>query len=181
MRLSILICTMASRKRYLDRLLRVLNNQNKTGEVEILISKDKDSVSVGEKRNNLISKAVGEYICFVDDDDVVSVNYIPYILYAMKENPDVITFEGWMTTNGKFTANFVIKLGEEYKSRNGVYYRFPNHLAIIKRDIASGFKFKDVSFGEDYDWALRIKEANALKSSVHIKSKIYHYDYRTKK
>lgn len=181
MKLSILICTMSTRKIFLHRLMKLLLRQVKGQDVEILVSELPDNCSIGEKRNSLLNKAVGDYVCYIDDDDVVTNDYIQLILGAMATNPDVITFEGFMTTNGRFTANFVIKLGEDYNQRNGVYYRFPNHLTVIKSEIAKAFPFKHISHGEDYDWACRIKEANMLNTSEHINSKIYHYDYRTKK
>ena len=37
-------------------------------------------MSVGEKRNKLINMAKGEYFSFIDDDDLVSEEYVDQVL-----------------------------------------------------------------------------------------------------
>ena len=79
MKLSILICTLKGRDEYLNRVLQVLEPQ-KTDDVEILIESDERQMTIGQKRNKLLDRAIGDYICYVDDDDLVSVDYIEKIL-----------------------------------------------------------------------------------------------------
>jgi len=81
--LSILIPSIPERANKLNILLDNLKTQvievNKThptlGEVEILIDDSKKFIeggkSVGKKRYDLIKKAKGKYICFLDDDENV--------------------------------------------------------------------------------------------------------------
>ena len=178
--LSILTCTLPERATLLQRLSNKLTPQI-TKEVEWLVDPRGRMVPTGRKRNDLIRQAKGKYVCFVDDDDLVVDNYVKLILDAAKSDPDVITFEGWMTTNGKFTANWVIKLGEEYEDRGGIYYRFPNHLCPIRKSIADNFSFPHVFQMEDYRWALAIRNSGRLQTSVHIPKRIYHYDFNTGK
>ena len=47
-----------------------------TSEVEVLTELDDGTRSIGEKRNALVESAGGEYVCFVDDDDMVSSDYV---------------------------------------------------------------------------------------------------------
>lgn len=180
MKLSILTCTLPERTEFLKRLSNQLTPQLNEN-VEWLIDPRPAYVRTGEKRNWLMNQAKGDYVCHVDDDDFISPNYVDKILKATESNPDVITFEGDMTTDGKFTANWVIKLGERWEDRGGTYYRFPNHLCPVKRTLALKVKFPIVHYQEDYQWAVGLKDRALLKTSVHIPEKLYHYAFRTQK
>jgi hypothetical protein len=176
--LSILTCTLPERAHYLKRLGDNINKQIEGKPVEWLIDIRNKFVPTGTKRNDLIRQSKGAWVCFVDDDDNIMPDYIDCILTALESNPDVVTFEGWMTTNGKFTANWVIKLGERYEERGGVYYRFPNHLCPIRKSIAVNIQFPNVWQMEDYRWAEKVRISGQLKTSVHINKPLYHYDFK---
>lgn len=174
--LSILICTLPERAEKLKRLLAILRPQM-TADVEILTNDMGRNVTTGEKRNLLLRNANGLYSVFIDDDDIVSHDYVAKILQAAKLNPDCITFRGYMTTNGFNRVNFVLRLGEKYEERNGMYFRFPNHITPIKTEIGRQVAFENITIGEDYKWALQIKDRNLLKTEFYIDSELYHYDY----
>ena len=38
--------------------------------------------------------AKGEYFSFIDDDDLVSEEYVDQVLRKLRKNPDVVTFWG---------------------------------------------------------------------------------------
>ena len=92
-KLSILICTIIERKNLLNRLLNILNKQ-KTDDVEVLVESDNKQISIGEKRNKLLNKAVGDYVAFIDDDDLVSDDYVKKVLQAIESKPDCCGMEG---------------------------------------------------------------------------------------
>lgn len=189
MKLSILIPTLPERRFQLNRLIGILNDQIhlSNADCEILIDdRPKNNPSVGQKRNELIKRATGEYFCFIDDDDFITQDYISLITKAISFNPDVITFKGWMTTNGGAHVDWIIKLGEKYEARkdtDGItrYYRFPNHLCAFKNELVKDFTFHAISQGEDYQWALKINNTGVLKTEIHIDKQIYHYDFKTNK
>ncbi len=178
--LSVLIPTLPRREHLLQRACEHLGAHP---EVEIVIDRREVHISTGQKRNDLIARANGEYVCFLDDDDFPQSGYLNEIIHAIKMNdfPDCVTFEGWMTSDGKFEANWVIKFGENYEERGGVYYRFPNHLVPIKKRIAQMVQFPHKTKGEDYEWALQIKQRGLIKSAYHIPKKLYHYAYISNK
>jgi glycosyltransferase involved in cell wall biosynthesis len=178
--LSILICTLPERAEKLKRLLAILRPQI-TADVEIITDDRGRHITTGQKRNELLHKAKGIYSVFIDDDDIVSHDYVLKVLQASIHNPDCITFRGHMTTNGFNRVNFVLRLGEKYEERNGIYYRFPNHIVPIKTQIGRQVAFENITHGEDYKWALQIKDRNLLKTEFYIDSELYHYDYFTKK
>lgn len=206
MRLSILIPTVTGREQSLKKLLQFfgwdlwaiesmrsgiphINTKAYTFEdkkyfVEFVVYHDNRKISTGSKRNCLIDCSCGKYIVFVDDDDELSEDYIKKILEATEFNPDVITFNGYMTTNGTNREDFRIELDSTYETlmQNGkkFYKRFPNHLCPMRRDLAIQVQFENISYQEDYKWAKEIESLKLLKTSVHIEKDLYHYKYQTK-
>lgn len=180
MKLSILICTLPERYQLLKRLTNVLEKQL-TPDVQLRIHDAGRSMTTGEKRNQLKDNCDGEYFGFIDDDDIVPAYYVKELLKAIESNPDVITFIGFMTTNGSNRRNFTIKLGSKYEERGGHYYRFPNHLCCFRKSTVSHVKFPHVYVQEDFQWAKQINDSRILKTEVHIDKDMYHYDFRTNK
>lgn len=185
MKLSILIPTLPSRYDFYKGLQAKLFAQigdRLNREVEVL-SDVRAVITTGEKRNDLLKLAQGKYTVFVDDDDDIADSYINDILEAIEQEPDCVTFDGWMTTDGKLssTVHWHIRLGEAYEERGGRYYRFPNILAPMKREIACSVKFRKVTLGEDYPWAKEIHDRGLLKTEVYIPKELYHYKFRSKK
>jgi glycosyltransferase involved in cell wall biosynthesis len=178
--LSILIPVINEDRPLLPRLLNELNRQMMDG-VEIILDEREPPVTTGQKRNELIQKATGKYIVFVDSDDLILDGYIREILHAATSDTDCITFKGYMTTNGSHRQNFILRLGEKYESRNGIYYRWPNHITPIKRSIAERVKFPHITTGEDYHWSKSIADYDFVKSEVHIPKDLYWYDCRPAK
>jgi hypothetical protein len=183
MKLSILICTLPDRIGHLKRLQSIIMPQVEklAGLVEVRIHDAGRWMPTGTKRNDLICQSEGEYFSFLDDDDIPANTYVEDVISALESQPDVVTFNGWMTTNGKARVDFVIKLGEEYVERNGKYYRWPNHLAVMRRSAVEHIKFEPIWMGEDYIWSKQIRDLNLLKTSVHIEKELYHYDFISNK
>lgn len=181
MKLSLLIPTLAGREEYLDRLLSILRPQL-TNEVEVVVEKDCGDLSIGEKRNNLIAKAVGDYVAFIDDDDRVAADYISQLMVGINKTVDVVSIQGELTTNGTQVHKFIDKPYRKWvRIPDGTYIRGVQHLDAIKRSIASQFKFPHKNFAEDQEWGQQI-EASRLVTSYHSVDKpIYFYDYRTDK
>lgn len=178
MKFLILICTLPERVNKLKRLTTELDRQKEKfrGLVNYKINDAGRSTPTGTKRNILIEQNHCEYFSFIDDDDMVSKDYIEQIITAIEKNPDVITFNGWMTTNGSNRENFTIKLGSRYEQKNGHYYRFPNHLCVFKREKVKHIKFPDVWLQEDYQWAKAVHDRKLLQTEVHIDADLYWYD-----
>jgi len=202
MKLSILIPTLDKRKDLLDKLVAFLKNQIAShqleSEVEIL-SDHNPRITTGKKRNHLLKKAKGQYVIFLDDDDWVHDDYIIELINAIDQSADVITFNGYMTTNGDKRVDFTLLLGGKYQAKKNdkgieYYERFPNHIVCFKRNIATKYKFPDITHGEDIVWACNVNghtfkndqiiyntHPSPLKKSVHIDKDMYHYRYLTNK
>lgn len=178
--ISILIATMPSRDRELRRLLNNLRDQcEDVEEVEIIIN-SRMNINIGEKRNLLLSEAKGKYIVFIDDDDHVSEDYVSLILAACKSESDCIGISGTITTNGKNASQWHIskQYGRWFQSGT-IYYRTPNHISPVKRELALQAGFPEIAFGEDAEYSKRLLPL--LKTETIIKGNLYHYDYYTQK
>lgn len=178
--LSILIAHLPARKNLLDKLLFELRSQISAGRYEVEILVDPNEGTVGAKRQRLIEQAQGDYVCFVDDDDTVSHDYISSIAQYLGEY-DAIGFQGDITTNGRGLKIFTISKDHAYEEKKGIYYRFNNHLSPVRRSIALQIGYKDMGHGEDYDYAVRLKESGLVKTEKYIYKLLYHYKYVTKK
>jgi glycosyltransferase involved in cell wall biosynthesis len=191
--LSILVCTVPQRKFFFQRLADRLQPQ---------IDKFKDRVeckadprprgfkmpdgrkgTIGDKRNALLREAVGEYVCFVDDDDLVSGDYVEVILEAISMNPDAdsVGLIGVQQVDGKgplYPFAHSIKY-DGWFEENGWRYRCPNHLNAVKREIALKVGFPPLDHGEDREYSMGIKDL--IKTEAPVNQTIYLYDFRTTK
>jgi glycosyltransferase involved in cell wall biosynthesis len=178
--LNILICHIPERYDFLKRLNGILDPQL-TPEVKVIID-DSRYKSIGRKRNDLMARADGEYVCFIDDDDRVSPRYISMVTEGIKKGVDCCSLVGEITFDGDNPKKFIHSIKyNDYFEKDNVYYRCPNHLNVIKKDIARQFQFPEKNHGEDTDFAMQVCRAGAIKFEHEINETIYYYDYRSKK
>ncbi len=171
-RLSILICSVIGRERKLNRLLEELKQQYHKA-IEILVEIDNREITTGAKRNILLEKAKGDYIAFIDDDDRISINYVVKILRALKTNPDCCSLNGFLI-RPKHVFPFYHSIDYlKWYNKDGIYYRSPNHLNAVKRELALQAKFPDKTMGEDVDYSTRLK--SLLKTETKIQGTLYYY------
>ncbi len=137
-------------------------------------------VTTGEKRNKLLARAKSDFVCSVDDDDMLDWNYVSRILGAIKENPDidVVGMEGMLLRPGESQGKLFIHSieNESWSETPEAYLRYANHLNPIKRELALAAGFPHLVFAEDKGFSDRVKPM--LKKQVHLKSPIYFYNTR---
>lgn len=207
--LSILIPTLPERAALFQSLRSELERQRiYSGEplmIEIEIDDSpRGTKTIGEKRNDLVSKAKGEYIAFIDDDDEVSRNYIQLIINAIRSNnyPDCVSLKGVITWDGQnpqlfeHSLKYSVYRTETEKSLGWFQYvsdstapinylRMPNHLNAIKAEIVKQFPFIDKGdksmHGEDTDFSYRVYNSGLIKSEGYIPEVIYHYQFKPSK
>jgi len=140
--------------------------------------------SKGHYRNELLSWAKGEYVCFIDADDWVSDNYIKLILDAAKSGCTHASLIGEYTSNGLNPELFEHSI--RYNSWRTVpgrirYERTINHLNLIRSDIAKQFKFPLINHGEDHEWAKLLQSSNLLNKEYNIEELLYFYRHKPDK
>jgi len=177
--LSILIPTLPVRIDSYASLIKNISNQikknNLEDKVQILTFLDTKELSVGEKRNILLRSSIGKYVCFIDDDDLISEDYLQEIFNAISHDADCITFLGEYVEQG-FKKDFVIStMNRDNYNEPNCFYRLPNHLCPVKREIALSCLFSNKNYGEDSDYASKINKY--IKNEYHIRKKLYFYMY----
>ena len=154
--LSILICSVDIEERQdkLKKLIYELHRQiskNYAEEmVEIIVDSDNMNKSVGQKRNDLIEKAQGEFICFIDDDDFISENYLSIILYHLNPSIDILLIAIEHIENGVNKPKIIPSLYiDNLNTGEAVFKTNHFHLCPHKKSIARNVLFEWVNFAED--------------------------------
>lgn len=186
MKLSILIPSTPDRNDTLIKLISHLSDQivacNALGKVEVLVEEDNYLLSIGTKRNILLYKALGEYICFVDSDDRVADYYVEEILKGIETNPDCISLIGEYRKDGGEPQTFIHSLDyNRWFEKDKILYRNPNHLNVVKATIARKILFPEISHGEDHDYSKRLLQSGLLKTEYKIDKVLYYYDFISNK
>lgn len=181
MKLSILIPTLNEpwNITMLKRLLNILTPQVErfSDQVEIVLNDAPRSMTIGEKRNQMIANSESEFFTFCDDDDFVSAYYVDSIMKALEHNPDVVTFNGWYVENTHTRKPFEIKLGHPYQDLPNKFLRWPNHITVMRRSCVQSVRFPAIKNGEDYLWSKEIRDRGLLKTSYHVDQDLYTYDF----
>lgn len=179
--LSILICTIPEREVKFKALMHELDEQvRRVGNVQIIYDdRQRSEVSVGQKRNDLLNKAIGDYVCFIDDDDSVPSYYIEEIINAAKLHPDCIGFNIYCDMEGKICTASASNKYEWEENKDGFrYVRSIYHKTPVLRDHALKIGFADMRFGEDYDYSKRLRDSGLLKNEIYIDRIMYFYNYK---
>jgi len=186
--LSILILSIPRRIDKMKLLYEKLCSQIGNAEVEVLTLLDNKKRLIGEKRNNLLNIANGEYLTYIDDDDDVSNDYIKSILNGIEQGKlaytggaDVITINERATINGG--SPFIVSTGIENKIEpvrcvKGVYLdikRPPWHWCVWRSSIAKSEVFPVSSWGEDRKWCEKLWPK--IKSQFKIEKVLRYYTY----
>lgn len=176
MKLSILIATLGRRGyRFLNLLSLLMPQVEKyDGQIEVLAYWNNGEVSIGEIRRSLMESAVGEYVCFIDDDDSVPGYYCAEIMEAIEEHPDYVGFKVQFFNEGVEAKPVFhsIMYNRWHEDERG-YYRGVTHLNPIKREIALQGDFGNGGIGEDAKWARSVTPL--VKTEKYVDKVMYQY------
>ena len=188
--LTIMIPTIVERESQFKRLLGELQRQclllHDPTLVEVLFHSDAGELLVGDKRQKLLLLAKGDYVCSIDDDDLVEPTYVADIVRTIltaSTPPDCVVFEGRLTVDGRMGGRFDFDIGHQaYKTVGDLYQRTPNHLCPIRRELALKVGYlENKSFGEDSDYARRIypmlNNQAVILNAAGAKKVLYHYRF----
>jgi len=188
MRLSILIPTLPQRKKMFNILYKNLMAQidfvhtthPSLGQVEILFDSSKKflkgGLSVGAKRDALKCRATGDYLVFVDDDDIVAPNYLESVLRLSESNPDIITFRSLYKSStywGIVDMNLNHSENEQMNDTT-IVKRQPFHVCPIRTSIAQQHSFPDINNAEDWGWMVKV--LSDCKTQAHSDQILHQYN-----
>lgn len=178
--ITIMIPTMKNRKIQLNRLLDCLAPQLNDA-ISIQIYEDEGNMSIGQIRQYMVERVKTPYCVFIDDDDVVSPNYIESHLKALDSFPDAIGFKGEITVNGGQPRVFEHKQGNPYENYAVHFIRPISHINVIKTSIVKAVGYIDLKHGEDADFAIRLADSGLIERAEFIDDIMYYYLYNSNK
>ena len=155
-----------------DKVLRIAPEIR----LEICLDFDNKESSIGTKRQRLLDRAQGKYLCFIDDDDEISDAYVEDVLEMIRGNFHTMRLRGRM---GQYTFvhSTSVKLTDPMATAE-LFQRPPNHLNPMLADIAKLIRFKNVTYGEDLDWTISLCRTGFLQTEYRSEDRI-HYIYNT--
>lgn len=179
---SILIAAIPDRFASAHGLLHSLLEKQavmRIADIELCYFMENRRRSVGEKRNDLLRIAKGEYVSFIDDDDEVADDYVRRIYRTitkarkMAPPPDVICFRQIakldpynITHDCRYSLNFwrnrkpaERRVLEPAHDDKGVvvpnvlkWSGPPAHTMVWRREVVKDIAFPETQFGEDVSW-----------------------------
>jgi len=177
MKLSILIAHLNEREYYFKRILSLLEYQL-TSDVEIVVESDDGEMSTGEKQQKLLEKAKGDYVCYVDEDDIIPAYYVSEILKAIESEPDCVAINGVVTLDEKDPHPFYHSITvDEWHTNDQGHFRYPNHINPVKRELALQAGFENLRQAADHGFSNRLKPL--LKIETIIEKCMYYYLWKS--
>lgn len=187
--LSILIPSIPERRDKLVQLtnelyrqcLTLQNTHPSLGSVEILVD---DSIrfadgglSIGGKRDILAQRSGGKYLCFLDDDDEPTPNYIEQLVRMCNEGNDIITFR-CLVKNDHYWSLIDMRLSNETNEEvnpNSVIKRTPWHVCPVLAEHAKNEPFNNINHNEDWTWMERVLKR--VKTESHTDMILTQYNH----
>ena len=176
---SILIPTIPGREDRMQGLIRSIHERRLAIcpdlRIEICVSFDNREKSIGVKRQELLEAAKGKYMSFVDDDDELTAAYFEDALETIKGSYHCCRLRGQMSQY-TFTHTTAHPL-DGPMCIGDVFMRPPNHLNVLLSDVGKMMSFKNLSHGEDFDWALQLARSGYLETEYRSDESRIHYIY----
>jgi hypothetical protein len=188
--LSILICTTPDRNEMFTELFNDLNRQleymqtfhSSLGEIEILVDSSKKfldgGLSIGKKREALVHRAAGRYLCFLDSDEQIAGNYLETLVRLCQSGADVITFRSLANLDSYWC---VVDMSLKHTANDETHpeliaERKPWHVCPVKSHLAKGPKFENSNYGEDWSWMSEVLKS--CQSEAKTNAVIHMYKHR---
>ena len=121
---------------------------------------------VSSARNYGIKKSKGDYIVFIDSDDLVSDDYIEQIFTAIESEPDTV-YLSWRSIDGRL-GKIIQNENDEFNPWNRCVWN-----RVFKKSYIYGLKFdEEKQVAEDDDFLNRLPDA---ETKTYISKPIYYY------
>lgn len=177
--LSLLIATVPSRREgLLSRLLACLEPQMDNRRVECIVHRN-ETKPMGQKFDELYAAANGRLAVQIDDDDLVSEEYVLEVLNVSEDHDFVgykidVTVDGWMQNMVTYEIDPArAQVLRPYMARDIVRHVTPKCpiLTVEAREHRFGSYF-----GADWHWTAALIANGYPRSPVFIPKSLYWYD-----
>lgn len=175
MLLSIITLTVAGREASLERLRTEISKQiGQRPFVEHLVVPG--SGSYGMKMRSSLEMANGHHVCWIDDDDFVSCDYVSSIVGAISDHdPDVVTFGSDMV--GYRRMWFHANVQDRCREYDGAQVWTANHYCAWRRSIALTSTWLPRNYGSETAWYKLLSLAYPKLREHHIHKMLHLYYY----
>lgn len=178
--LTIMVPTLTNRHLIFNRLINQLRFQidqiDDPLKVQVLPLEDNGEMSTGYKRNWCIANATAPYVTFIDDDDQITDCYLKKQLEVAESGADCGYLKGLYFINGIYVQPFLHSIEyKEWLQDKQFFYRSPNHLNCIKKELISDIPYQDKYVGEDGNWSKDVVASGRLKTQYEMKETLYLY------
>jgi len=165
--------------RLMDRLLPQLDEHE--GRVTVLAWRNMGRPHLGPLRDAMLADAPGEYVSFIDDDDLVPDYYVAEVVKALAGRPDHVGFLLEYTSEqeghppGREIVDHSLRHGRWHRNCEGQLVRDFTHIDPIRRDLALHGQFARAKKGraEDRMWVKQVR--GWLRTEAYIDKIMYHY------
>lgn len=154
-------------------------------EMEVLVLMDNCRRPVGHKRNALQEMARGRFVCHIDDDEMVALQFVPTVLAAIREaddEVDVIAYDAMITIDNsvpfRARTGMGFPVGQVQARPNGGYFdiqRPPWHWCAWRRDLAVQGVWPDFYWGDDWHWLTQLYPK--VRRSAKIDEMLFHHRF----
>jgi hypothetical protein len=178
-KLCICFPTIVGREKQFEYIFNKIGNQVRdlylVDEIDAIVHKDNKEISIGLKRDKMYKLSKALFTVMVDDDDDVADDYIQTVYNAICENPDVdcIGYMERCIMDGKTKYSKISNECTEWKTLPDGYERTPFFKVPIKTTLCQQVGVVDLRFGEDHDFANRLKPL--LTKEYFIDKALYYY------
>jgi len=163
-----------------DKTPQICSNYTEIDKRFKLINKNNGGVS--SARNLGIANAIGDYLFFIDGDDIISDRFIDSIFTCINRNLDFVFFKRWFIKRNciefdyknfkqqfKFISNKLYQITDLNKILLNKFFCSGSGEILIKRQIINNIRFDEKrSLLEDFDFFFKI--------IYHKNPQIYFYD-----
>lgn len=168
---TILVATLGRRGEKFARLMDALAPQLAAagGAVSVEALWNHGERPLGVIRQALLDHATAEYICFIDDDDMVPANYVAAIL-PLLDGVDYVGFKVQVVSG--ISAGAIGYHGlrnDDWSAGPGAY-----HLNPLRRELALLGTFPSGDYNEDRTWGLQVRPH--VQTEHYLDEVMYLYD-----
>lgn len=189
--LSVLVPSVPNHSHLLNDLKNELLNQIRSlhavhptlGRVEIIVDDSArfldGGLSIGKKRESLVKRAEGKYLCFCDVDDWVSPNYIEALVRLCQRDADVVTFRNITKLDSYWmVVDMSIHYQNDQANPNFMIRRKPWTICPIRSSFAKAFPFPDTNYSEDSVWIDNV--LTMCTTEAHTEQILHEYRHSSK-
>ena len=162
-----------------DNVASVLQSYESDSHVQVIYRESNGHISVAT--NDGINRASGEFVVFMDCDDIIEHDALYQFAKKLNENPEldfIYSDQDKITEDGKIRHLPVFK--PEWSPEMFLSIMYTNHLAVYRLSIVKEIGGLRTAYNgsQDYDMTLRFMERTTNQRVGHIPKVLYHWRER---